>query len=89
MFDEPKATCARCGYRWVVPRIKIGETGLLCRSCRASKKTVIESGEFRCIPHHGDFDSDLVTPMLNGNLYLPGKRICGKTDCVNVSHIEY
>lgn len=88
MLDDLKAVCARCGFKWVVPKAKLGESGLLCRSCRASRKTVIESGEFRCVPHQGDFADDLVTPVLNGNLYLPGRRICGNTDCVNVSHIE-
>jgi hypothetical protein len=87
--DEPKAICARCGVKWAVNRPKAGRTDLLCRSCRATKQKVIDTGGLRCVPWQGDYSKeDLVSPMLNGNLYLPGHRVCGKRDCINPAHIN-
>ena len=88
-MEELKAICARCGGKWAVNRTKAGRTDLLCRSCRATKLKVIDNGGLRCVPWHGDYSpTDLVSPMLNGNLYLPGHRVCGKRDCVNLLHIK-
>jgi hypothetical protein len=62
---------------------------LLCRSCRATKQKIIDTGGLRCQPWQGDYSKeDLVSPMLNGNLYLPGHRVCGKRDCININHIQ-
>lgn len=86
-MDEPKATCARCGIKWAVNRPKAGRTDLLCRSCRATRQKIIDTSGLRCQPWQGDFGADLVTPMLNGNLFLPGHRVCGKKDCCNPTHV--
>lgn len=87
-MEETKVVCARCGHKWTVNRPKMGRTDLLCRSCRATKQNVIEANGFKCLPWQGEFAADLVTPMLNGNIYLPGNRICGNRDCTNINHIE-
>ena len=43
----------------------------------------------KCHPHHGDFDVDEVTPVDEfGVAMLPGRRKCGRQDCINVEHIE-
>lgn len=39
-----------------------------------------------CKSWTGDYD-DQDNPIKNGKLYLPGVRICGFRDCVNVIHI--
>lgn len=86
-MEETKAVCARCGTKWSVSRLKMGRTDLLCRSCRAVKQAVVESNGFKCQPWQGEFGDDLVTPMLNGNVYLPGTRVCGNSDCVAPGHV--
>lgn len=49
----------------------------------------VQSGEFKCLPWHGRFAEDLVTPIDDlGDVMLPGKRICGNLDCVLPAHIE-
>jgi hypothetical protein len=41
-----------------------------------------------CLPWHGSFDVDLVTPIdEDGNEVMPGLRSCGKRDCVNSNHV--
>lgn len=87
-MEETRVVCARCGNKWSVNRPKMGRTDLLCRSCRAARQLVVESNGFRCQPWQGEFADDLVTPMLNGNVYMPGKRLCGNSDCVAPNHVE-
>lgn len=56
-----------------------------CRSCNAKKQQKVQD----CIPWHGHFGMDMVTPIdENGNPILRGKRRCGNLDCVNPKHIE-
>ena len=41
------------------------------------------------MPWHGLFGEDELTPIDDfGVPVLPGKRICGKKDCVNELHVE-
>jgi hypothetical protein len=41
------------------------------------------------LPWHGGFAVDDVTPIDDdGFPVLPGVRLCGHNDCVNISHIE-
>lgn len=88
MDDAQKVKCYRCGFAWNVAQQKRGKKDLLCASCRAKPASIIQYGSDKCIPWSGDFDSDNVTPLLNNEPYLPGKRICGHSDCVAVNHIE-
>lgn len=79
-------TCTRCGLVWYrLPQRKTQANRDLCKSCRARKQQKI--GE--CIPWHGHYGMDLVTPIDdNGQPVLQGKRRCGNLDCVNPRHIE-
>lgn len=49
---------------------------------------MVNSEKGKCIPWHGYFATDWVTPVdEEGQPYLPGIRTCGHSDCVNVAHI--
>ncbi len=64
-------------------------TKVFCQSCRTRRSTTVNTGELKCIPWHGRFAPDLVTPLNElGEPILPGNRICGMLDCVNPEHIE-
>jgi len=80
--------CTRCGVpinpEMVYKALTRGKTITTCSDCRANPQKQL--GE--CRPWSGDFDVDLVTPMKDGQLYKPGKRLCGKADCVAEKHIE-
>lgn len=87
-MDE-RAICARCGFTWVINKNKRPKPRQLCRSCRTKKSYSIQTGELRCFPWDGAFAADWITPIdEEGKPVLPGKRVCGNTDCVNISHIE-
>lgn len=75
--------CTRCGFIWDVNASRnIPE---LCQSCRARRQSKIGD----CIIWHGLYAEDMVTPIDEaGARVLPGKRRCGKIDCVNPKHIE-
>jgi len=55
-----------------------------CVSCRA--KPSFQVGD--CRPYQGEVDLDTFAPMKNGKLFKPGKRLCGKADCIADKHIE-
>ena len=43
----------------------------------------------RCIAWTGDFDLDKMICLDDkGKPYLPGKRICGNNDCIELEHIQ-
>jgi hypothetical protein len=86
--DENKVICQRCGFSWVVSPDKRERTDLLCSSCRAVPQKIVQYGNLKCIPHQGEFAEDSVTPMRNGEIFMPGERICNHLDCVNPKHIE-
>lgn len=74
--------CVRCGIIWEVNSTR--KNNDTCQSCRARKQQKIAD----CLPWHGGFAEDLVTPVdEDGNEVLPGIRSCGNRDCVNGSHI--
>jgi hypothetical protein len=64
-----------------------------CKDCNATPKKVEvfvhpSLGRIACCPYVGEVN-DLWQPInAVGDLYLPGKRICGHSDCVNTNHIE-
>jgi hypothetical protein len=59
----------------------------LCRSCCSKVAKTVTTAYGKCIPWHGDFDKQ-DNPMLEGELYLPGERLCKCSDCVNRDHIK-
>jgi len=75
--------CIRCGIGWEVNSSR--KPNDLCESCRARRATKISD----CLPWHGRFDSDLVTPIYeDGSVVMPGNRTCSHSDCVNRNHLE-
>ena len=80
--------CGRCGFAWVVPPEKRGRKDLLCASCRSKPAVVISYGKSRCQPWQGEFGVDEVTPMFQGEPFLPGVRSCGHLDCCNPNHVQ-
>lgn len=81
-MPEIVAQCLRCGITWVETTSR--KNNDLCRSCRARKMQKIDG----CIVWHGHFAEDMVTPVdEEGSEVLPGKRQCGRLDCVNALHI--
>ena len=79
------ALCSRCGFQWEIPG-KRNNLKAKCDSCKAVRKEKIVYGDEVCLPWSGDFDPDN-RPMMNGELYLPGLRLCKHRDCTNVNHI--
>jgi|DEB0MinimDraft_6_1074348.scaffolds.fasta_scaffold01123_19 hypothetical protein len=48
----------------------------------------VNSVSGKCIPWHGMFARDAVTPVDDDGMpVLPGARICGRKDCVNTDHL--
>jgi hypothetical protein len=79
--------CRRCGLRWEANSAR--KNVLLCSSCRARKAKTVPFAVDRCVPWHGLFAEDELTPIDEyGVPVLPGLRFCGKKDCVNEDHIE-
>jgi len=78
-------TCTRCGFEWTVNTIRRNPN--LCTSCRARKVQTVHTKQGKCIPWHGNFAADQVTPVDDyGNPVMPGIRACGNQDCVAPSH---
>jgi hypothetical protein len=87
MLEEQLFVCRRCGFQEFVPADKRKRADSLCSDCRRRPAKSINYGLSKpCKPHHGEFDHD-DNPMEYGHLFLPGKRLCKHSDCVEVSHI--
>lgn len=85
-MEEQKIVCERCGSVWFVPLDKRRRKDGLCSSCRARPAKSINYGFGKsCKPWGGDFD-EADHPVLDGHLVLPGDRICGHKDCVEITH---
>jgi hypothetical protein len=75
-------TCVRCGIIWEVNSTRKNQD--TCKSCKTRKQQKVGD----CLPWHGAFAEDLVTPVDEDGLeVLPGLRTCRNSDCVNGSHI--
>lgn len=82
-----RVECRRCGFKWSVSAAHKDDKNLLCRSCRSKPAKTIQYGGLRCEPHLGKVNDDLEPIDDNGELILPGKRICLHKDCVNPKHV--
>ena len=81
-------TCERCGIEWEV-NISRKYNNTLCASCRSRRVQTLKSSYGVCLPWHGYFAVDQVTPVdEDGLAILPGVRLCGNLDCVQPSHIQ-
>lgn len=82
----PGVQCERCGIEWQVNSIR--KKVVFCASCRARKVQTVHSVEGKCLPWHGFFAADDITPVDdNGEPVFPGVRGCGNNDCCNHKHI--
>jgi hypothetical protein len=78
--------CERCGFQW---ELHSRQKTVLCGSCRARKVQTVHTRMGKCLPWHGGFAADDVTPLDDDGMpVLPGVRLCGHNDCVNVLHIQ-
>lgn len=85
-MDGQKLVCERCGAVTYVSLEKRRPKEYFCSSCKARPAKSINYGlEKSCKPWAGEFD-DLDNPLLDGHLVLPGLRVCGHRDCVEISH---
>ena len=83
--------CEKCGIGEESKAMQkyAARTGKLwCESCRAPRRRFIkyDTGQV-CEAWQGDFD-EWDNPVLDGELFLPGIRMCNHRDCVNVEHIQ-
>lgn len=98
---EPPIPCWRCGiaieaevYRKRLSRRQANPDE--CKDCNdidAKQKTIYswvhpELGRITCKPYKGELDDDWRPITKEGRLYMPGNRICGMKDCVEVSHVK-
>lgn len=87
MLDEQKLTCRKCGVVSFVSPEKRKRPDELCSDCRAKPRKKIHYGLAKpCLCWHGDFD-EFDNPVLDGVLFMPGKRTCGHSDCVEITHL--
>jgi len=61
---------------------------LLCESCRAKPQTKIKTAYGICLAWQGNFDQFDNPIDSRGKYYRPGRRLCGNSDCVELTHIE-
>jgi hypothetical protein len=78
---------------WYKRKIRNNSKWDHCSDCTAEpvKKEISihpSLGRIECIPYLGEVN-DLWQPInAVGDLYLPGERLCGKSDCINLDHIR-
>jgi len=95
--DTSYIFCRQCGiiisYEvWYKRKIRNRDNWDHCKDCNATPKKVEvfvhpTLGRIACVPYLGEVN-ELWQPInAVGDLYLPGKRICGHKDCVNSAHI--
>jgi hypothetical protein len=83
----PTIHCERCGFEWELSGSR--QKTILCASCRAKKVQTVHTKKGKCLPWHGNFLADDITPCDDeGRAVMPGVRRCGHNDCTNPSHIE-
>ena len=79
------AQCYRCGFRWEI-KAKRNNLRAKCDSCKTIRKERIDYDGEPCLAWQGEFDLE-DNPMLDGELYMRGHRLCQHKDCCNVNHI--
>ena len=78
------AECPRCGFRWEIAGKRNKQ--IRCDGCKATRTERIKYGSEECLAWGGDFN-EKDYPVLDGELYLPGYRLCAHSDCVRIDHI--
>ena len=88
MLEEQRIICKRCGFTEFVAPDKRRREDRLCADCRARPRKTINYGLSKpCIPHQGEFDSE-DNPVEFGHLFMPCKRVCKHSDCVEPTHVH-
>ena len=99
VVDEQKVrvTCPRCGVDEMVKQTTLYKrlfrgsgTWAFCSDCEIQHG---RNGSFAvqksdCQPHKGELDDSLRPLDKFNNLYRPGLRVCGKSDCVKRDHVR-
>lgn len=83
-------TCERCGYvdeTGFLRRRKERHQSLLCESCLAKPVKRVKNQFGTCRPHRGKFDDDDNPLDRWGRPYRAGFRLCGNSDCIEMTHI--
>lgn len=85
------AECERCGCHMkddtANQRLQRGRDLWGCQQCQAGQQFKVKTAYGVCTPHQGEFD-ELDRPLTkNGDLFRPGTRLCGYSDCVDLDHI--
>ena len=86
------AECLRCGCHMkddtANQRLQRGRDLWGCLQCKAGKQLKVKTAYGVCTPHQGEFDEDDRPLNKKGDLFRPGTRLCGYSDCVDPEHIE-
>lgn len=81
--------CERCGNKEYRDPEKAGRRrSPYCSSCNAKPASTVLTAYGKCRPHKGQFDANDNPINEYGDLYRPGKRLCGYRDCIEKTHIE-
>lgn len=83
--------CQRCGIREeskAMQKYAARTTRIWCESCRTPSRRFVKYADGSvCEAWHGEFDA-ADNPIKDGQLYLPGFRTCGHSDCVLLAHVQ-
>lgn len=85
------AECLRCGCHMkddtANQRLQRGRGLWGCGQCQAGQQFKVKTAYGVCTPHQGEFDEFDRPLTKNGDLFRPGTRLCGYSDCVDLDHI--
>lgn len=82
--------CTRCGIEitnnTLIQRRLQGNESTMCSDCNHLDRPFADNTK-SCRAWVGELDR-FDRPIRNGKLYKPGKRLCGRADCVKTAHID-
>ena len=100
MFRMDKNTdilCIQCGQTiptttWEKRKSRKRVDWNQCKDCRAVANPRVSRvhpilGRIECKAYMGEVNDFWQPVDLNGDLFMPGERICGASDCVNRNHV--
>lgn len=96
-LKDTTIACDQCGQRvtynvWSPSKRRGKDNWGLCRDCKNIQQDSVAYthpvlGLIKCFPYKGQVD-DLWRPLKpDGELFKPGVRMCGHSDCVNSHHV--
>lgn len=85
------AKCERCGCHMkddtANQRLQRGRGLWGCQECQAGQQFKVKTRFGVCTPHQGELDEFDRPLTKRGDLFRPGTRLCGYSDCVDLDHI--